>query len=559
MSTVKISELAAISQLNSDTANTIFVGVDIPSGVTGKITATTIASGLYSRNKLNVGTTPISLPNTVGQFADTSSQYIQVNLVNTNNSGTADYVVGANTGTDTTSYLDMGFTNSLYSNTSPYNSLGTAIEPLSGYLYAQGTTAGASGGNLILGTTTPGTETRFLAGGINSQNIAMRITSSGPRINTGYSLIFGDATIQTTAAASLGYSTSGYNQANSVTLATQSAYNQANSVTLATQSAYNQANSVTLSTLSAYNQANSANVLAQAAFNKANNALANTTGTFAGSLAITGSLSAVGSLLSNGTVLFANSSFSPSEAAVRISASSVVQTPINDGYMLHITGKQSIPTRVIFDTFSATGNAYSVIAGRTARGTAAIPLASQSNDVLMRISGNAYGSTGYAATGVARIDIVAAQNHTDSARGSRIEFWNMANNTNTFTNIATFNGDTATFTGVVSPQKGFIWTPLIYPGAQTTIALDFANNSVIKANVSSDANVSFTNYTTGKIVDVWITNTSGLTRTITHGCSALNSTVNSTTFTMSATSSAYLKYFSISNDLANTFVSVTRT
>jgi hypothetical protein len=540
MSTVKISQLATISQLNVDTANTLFVGVDVPSGVTGKLTATTLASGLYSRNKLNVGTSPITLPNTVGQFADSSSQYVQLNLVNTNNLGTGDYVVGANTGTDTTSYLDVGFTNSLYSNISPYNSIGTAIEPLSGYVYVQGTTPGASGGNLILGTTIPGTETRFLAGGINSQNVAMKITSSGPRINTGYSLIFGDATIQTTAAASLGYSTAGFNQANSANVLAQSAYNAANTV------ASNL--SANLTYISAIDS--SQNTIIQAAFNKANNALANTTGTFAGDLTITGNLGA------NGTVLFSNNNFLSSQAAVRISTSSVVQTPSNDGYMLHVVGKQNIATRVILDSFAASGNAYGLIAGRTARGTVASPTASQAGDILMRISGNAYGATGYATTGVARIDIVAAQNQTDSARGSRIDFWNVANNTNTLVNIATFNGDSATFTGVVNPQKGFIWTPLVYPVAQTAITLDFANNSVIKANTSAGLVVSFANYTPGKVIDLWITNIAGTTQTITHGCSAINSTKGTTSFSIAGSQTAYLKYTSFATDLANTYVAI---
>jgi hypothetical protein len=60
----------------------------------------------------------------------------------------------------------------------------------------------------------------------------------------------------------------------------------------------------------------------------------------------------------------------------------------------------------------------------------------------------------------------------------------------------------------------------------------------------------------GKVVEMWLTNTGGLGRTVTHGISATNSTTNSTTFTIAGTSSAHLKFFSIDGDLANTFVSV---
>ena len=53
MSSVKISELAAITTINANTANTLLMGVDIPTGVTGKFTAHTLAQGLYSNEVLN--------------------------------------------------------------------------------------------------------------------------------------------------------------------------------------------------------------------------------------------------------------------------------------------------------------------------------------------------------------------------------------------------------------------------------------------------------------------------------------------------------------------------
>ena len=50
MATVKITDLPAINTINANTANTVLVGVDIPTNVTGKITLTTLAAGLYSNN-----------------------------------------------------------------------------------------------------------------------------------------------------------------------------------------------------------------------------------------------------------------------------------------------------------------------------------------------------------------------------------------------------------------------------------------------------------------------------------------------------------------------------
>jgi hypothetical protein len=174
----------------------------------------------------------------------------------------------------------------------------------------------------------------------------------------------------------------------------------------------------------------------------------------------------------------------------------------------------------------------------------------------MRLAGNGWGTTGFAPLGVARIDIVATENYTDSSRGSRILFYNVPNGSNVVNLIASFNANTVEFTGTVAPDKGFIYTPTVLPGSQTAFTIDFSTTSLIKANVAADCTITLSNYVYGKVVEVWLTNTSGSNRTITHGCTATNSTVNSTTFTIPATSSAYLRYFSVDGDNANTFVAI---
>jgi len=86
--------------------------------------------------------------------------------------------------------------------------------------------------------------------------------------------------------------------------------------------------------------------------------------------------------------------------------------------------------------------------------------------------------------------------------------------------------------------------------------LDISNNSVIKANTSAGLVVSFANYTPGKVIDLWITNIAGTTQTITHGCSAINSTKGTTSFSIAGSQTAYLKYTSFATDLANTYVAI---
>jgi hypothetical protein len=297
--------------------------------------------------------------------------------------------------------------------------------------------------------------------------------------------------------------------------------------------------------------ATSTNAFANLAFTKANNAIANTGGVYtAGDFYISGDG------FVNGTFTLANSTFGATESAMTITASGTVQTVSQAGTMLHITGKANTPSRIIFDSFSTDGSAYSIVAGRTARGTVVSPTATQNNDVLMRFAGNGWGTTGFAPLGVARIDIIATENYTDSARGSKIVFYNIANGSNTVQEIASFNSETVQFDGTVQPNKGFIYVPTILEGSQTAFTINFSTSSLIKCNIAADCAITLSNYVHGKVVEVWITNTSGSNRTVTHGCTALNSTVNSTTVTVPATSSAYLRYFSIDGDNANTFVAI---
>ena len=459
MSTVKITALAS-KTLASNTANTIFVGVDLPTGVTGKYTAKELADNLYSNNVLNVG-------NTIA-FADGTTQ-------NTSFTAVASYANGA------------------------------FIQANAAFLVAN----------------TP------------------------------------DAIANSAAL----YANGAFIQANAAFLVANTPTHVANSAALYANGAFIQANAAFLRANTPDAIANSAALYANGAFAKANSALANTSGTFAGNLNITGNLSllngsleSAGNMTVNGTMVLANSNFLPTQAALTITASPTVATPSNDGYMLHISGKQNVVSRIVADSYGA--NSYVVFAGRTARGNVTNPSAVQSGDVLMRVSGNGYGATGYAPIGVGRIDIVASENHTDSARGTQIKFWNMPTGTNTLTNIATFNGESAVFTGVVSPQKGFIYTPRVL-SAQTAITIDFATDSMIKTTYSSTLTVSFSNYTYGKVVELWVTNTAGTGQTINLGVLANNSTTGSTTLSVASNRSAKLQYFSVDGDLANTFCAIT--
>jgi hypothetical protein len=545
MSSVKISQLNLITQLNANTQNTLFVAVDVPSGITGKFTGHTLAQGLYSNEILNVGNNLVTLPNTIAQFSLAGGSYIQTNLFNLDNGGTADIVVTANTGTDSTYFIDMGYANANVTPGLEFNNLGTALYPLDGYIYAQGNGVGnarANGGNLIVGTTSTGTGVKFIAGGYDSGNIVATITADGFKLVNGRPMYFTDGTTQNTAAASFAYSNVIYGVANVGPIA----FTQSNASFLQANAAYAMA-------LAGIGTANSATTLANAAFSKANNALANTTGTFAGDLTITGNV------LTQGTIDFNNSTFNPNIAFVQITGSNNGTTiaPSNTNYMLQITGKANSVTRLVLDSFGAA--TYPVVVGRMGRGSVDTPSATSNNDVIMRIVGNGYTGTQFPASSPTKIDFIASENFSDTNRGTRIEFYNTPTGSNTIQRIASFNADTVNFTGTVAPQKGFVYTANVYSGNQTAITIDVANTSVTKANTTAGLVVTLSNLLAGKETILWVVNAAGTNQTFTHGVSALNSTVNSTTYNIPGTSSIMARYYCIDNTLANTFCAIVHT
>jgi hypothetical protein len=119
------------------------------------------------------------------------------------------------------------------------------------------------------------------------------------------------------------------------------------------------------------------------------------------------------------------------------------------------------------------------------------------------------------------------------------------------------NGDSADFTGAVNPQKGFVYTPTVYPGVQTALTINMANNSVVRAQTAAGLVVTLSNLQAGKEVVAWITNTAGTNQTFTHGVSALNSSVNATTYSIPGTSTILARYMCIDATTQNTFVAIT--
>jgi len=602
MSTIKISELPDLIALSANNANTIFVAVDKTTGTTGHFGTTVLASSLFANNILNVGTATASiLPGIVAQFISNTAPYSQINIQNINSKGSGDLVITADNGDNANNFIDFGIQGSNMDYDAAFNFANNDA-----YIYSHGK-PGQVYGNLWIGTGTTGTDVVFFTGDTVKQKEIARFKD-----NTGLVLknqiVFQDATTMNTAASPASYSTAAFAQANTGVVLAQAAFNSAN-----IQSGVDttQNTNITVATnlaQGAYTLSNTTSFIAQGAFNKANNALPNTSTTFGGTLTVTGDviansgnignltlsnnaiyssltsadmtigqaiatanliinrttnitkdLTITGNVVSNGTLIdFNNSTFNPNVAFVQITASANGATvaPSNTNYMLQVTGKANSVTRVVIDSFGQ--NSYPVVIGRMGRGSADLPTATQNNDVMMRIVGNGYTGTQFPASSPTKIDFVAAENFSDANRGTQIQFWNTKVGTNTLSQIATFNADSATFTGTVAPTKGFIYTPLVYPSAQTAITIDIANNSVVRAQTAAGLVVTLSSFVAGKVVEAWITNTAGTGQTFTHGCSAINSTINSTTYSIPSTSSIFVKYWCMDGTLANTFVAITK-
>jgi hypothetical protein len=356
MSTVKISELALITQLNANTSNTLFLAVDLPTGVTGKFTGHTLAQGLYSNEVLNVGNNQTLLPNTVAQFSLAGQSYIQTNLVNTNDGGSADIVVTANTGTDSTYFIDMGYVNKDYQPGSEFNNIGTAVNCLDGYIYAQGSTSNTWGGNLIVGSTTTGKEIRFIAGGGSAQNVVARMNSTAIILNQG--LVFADGSVQNTALGSAGsYANAAFIQANAAFLVANTPTHVSNSAALYANAAFLQANAAFLVANtpkaianSAASYANAAFVQANASFGVANTAVQNTDVININSLILTGNLIA-------NNILYNTKSYPNSQTNITLSFTTDAWVRANTSANFAVTLGNFVPGSdiILFITNTSTG------------------------------------------------------------------------------------------------------------------------------------------------------------------------------------------------------------
>lgn len=125
---------------------------------------------------------------------------------------------------------------------------------------------------------------------------------------------------------------------------------------------------------------------------------------------------------------FDNTTFGPTQPMVSFNASGGADPDtIFPDTVLQSVGRPNKNSRFIQRSYGSTGtvggdNSYSVWGSYVARGNVSNPSAIKANDILSRISSNGYGTSTWGSGGT-RIESVAEENFTDSAKGSRINFW----------------------------------------------------------------------------------------------------------------------------------------
>lgn len=123
-----------------------------------------------------------------------------------------------------------------------------------------------------------------------------------------------------------------------------------------------------------------------------------------------------------------NTTFGPTQAMLGVNASGVAEpATIFPDTLIQTTSRPNKNSRIVQRSYGSSGNvggdnSYSVWAAYAARGNVSNPSAIKQNDILSRVSSNGYGTTTWGAGGT-RIESVALEDFTDSAKGSKINFW----------------------------------------------------------------------------------------------------------------------------------------
>ena len=207
-----------------------------------------------------------------------------------------------------------------------------------------------------------------------------------------------------------------------------------------------------------------------------------------------------------------NTTFSSTQAMLGINASGGAEpATIFPDTLVQAVGRPNKNSRVVQRSYGSSGNvggdnAYSVWASYAARGTTASPAALKANDNLARVSANGFGTTTWGSGG-ARMEFVALENFTDSAKGTRINFWTTPQGQIASQNVASINS-----VGVIAAGIEFSGDSTVQTTAGIPLSAKAVSSATYVATLGVDGKLDATQIPsalTGAVVfkGVWNANT----------------------------------------------------
>ena len=172
---------------------------------------------------------------------------------------------------------------------------------------------------------------------------------------------------------------------------------------------------------------------------------------------------------------FDNTTFSSTEPMVSMNASGGADpATLFPDTVMQTVGRPDKNSRIVQRSYGSTGtvggdNSYSVWASYVARGNVTHPTAVKQNDILSRVSSNGYGTTTWGSGGT-RIESVALENFTDSAKGSKINFWTTPAGSIVSQAVASITATGISANSVTFTTDGSVQTSNAIPFSQKAIA-----------------------------------------------------------------------------------------
>jgi hypothetical protein len=305
----------------------------------------------------------------------------------------------------------------------------------------------------------------------NNQTGVIPLSELDDNFSSVYSYVLSSGTSFISNIANIAYSVSGANVSGAVANATY-ANTSGIAATITTNAQPNITSVGTLSNLSVSSNITGGNLLTSGVISATGNILINTNGSLGIGIA------------------------TPDTELTILGYPQTISYPLTGysntmGTDLHITGADGSNTRITQDAFGA--NSYVIFTGRTARGTAASPLGSQAGDALTQLTARGFsnGTFQFGNVSTGRVEIVAAENFTDTSRATNIQIVTTASGAITPSVVAVFSsGNGLSTTGNITSGNYFIGN-----GSQLTGVV--ANSVGTLGNLSVTGNVTSGNYFIG--------------------------------------------------------------